>query len=217
MTSLKAQILYKELQNLSPELKKKLLPQKGVDYFTDEEINQIVSRFKPILGKDYYNGLDGRNGRDGINGMEGKQGKSGRDGKNGADGKDAVIDEEKIVTLLMEKIGEKLDTMDFSKYIKIPPGTNKQALAKWGAQHLRHGGGDILYTYDLSSQLNGVLKVFTIPVNRKVSLVISSSVPFVFRPIVDYTVTKNSITFTSGVDAASMLAGGQSLLIHYVL
>ena len=67
---------------------------------------------------------------------------------------------------------------------------------------------------DLSASLNGVTKIFTIPANTAIVLVVSSSVPFVFRPTVDFTGTgTTTLTFTAAVDESSMLAAGQSLIV----
>jgi hypothetical protein len=62
---------------------KGMTPIKGIDYFTSDEINHIVNyikqivkeEVKPIKGKDYFDGIDGRNGIDGKDGINGKDGK----------------------------------------------------------------------------------------------------------------------------------------------
>ncbi len=76
------------------------------------------------------------------------------------------------------------------------------------------GRGHII-NYDLSSQLNGVKKTFQLPANWTIISVVSSSFPNAFRPIIDYTFTPTSITFTNEVNAASTLAAGQTLIVIY--
>lgn len=76
-------------------------------------------------------------------------------------------------------------------------------------------GGHIVKSYDISSQLNGVLKTFNLPALWRVISVHSSSIPNTFRETVDYTWTGQSITFTSEINAASTLATGQTITIVY--
>lgn len=71
--------------------------------------------------------------------------------------------------------------------------------------------------YDISSQLNGVLKTFTLPAFWRVISVHSSSFPSAFRETTDYTTDANAstITFTSQIDASTALASGNSIIIVY--
>lgn len=77
------------------------------------------------------------------------------------------------------------------------------------------GGGKIVKAYDLSSQLNGVLKTFNLPALWRIISVHSSSFPYNFRETVDYTWTPQSITFTSEINAGGTLATGQTLTVIY--
>lgn len=76
-------------------------------------------------------------------------------------------------------------------------------------------GGRNVQAYDLSSQLNGVLKTFTIPAFWRVISVHATSFPFVLRPTVDYTTSGSTITFTSEITADTTLAAGQTIIIIY--
>lgn len=38
-------------------------PQRGVDYFTSQELEMIKNEIRPIKGKDYFDGLHGKNGQ----------------------------------------------------------------------------------------------------------------------------------------------------------
>jgi phage terminase small subunit len=160
---------------------------------------------KPVVGVDYTIPKDGKNGRDGSDG---------RDGKDGKDGKDGSPDRPR-------EIADKLNTLTEALEMSVIKGLPKylanlaNSLRDRQTPKQTHGGGNILEYYDLSPYLNGVLKTFTIPANRKVIQIISSSAPFAFRPTVDYTSTRTSLTFDAAIDAASMLANTQSVLVIY--
>lgn len=49
-------------------------PLKGVDYFTDSEIETLIRIVAPVKGKDYFDGGDGSNGKDGLKGEDGLDG-----------------------------------------------------------------------------------------------------------------------------------------------
>jgi hypothetical protein len=78
-----------------------------------------------------------------------------------------------------------------------------------------HGGGDINETYDLSSQTNGVTKVFTVPVHRKSFFVLCSDFPSVLMLNNGYTVNaaKTQITLTVG----NAPSNGAQLLLFYAV
>src|SRR3990167_392335 len=59
-------------------------PQKGIDYWTENEINQIIRQ----ITKSIRVPVDGETGERGETGKSGKDGKDGRDGRNGIDGRD---------------------------------------------------------------------------------------------------------------------------------
>ncbi|MDZ4205903.1 MAG: hypothetical protein U1C12_01690 [Patescibacteria group bacterium] len=79
------------------------------------------------------------------------------------------------------------------------------------------GGGRIVKSYDISSQLNGVLKTFSLPSFYRVISVHSSSTPFVFRETTDFTTDASAmtITFTDEITASSTLSAGQTITIVY--
>ena len=78
-------------------------------------------------------------------------------------------------------------------------------------------GGHTVKLYDLSSQLDGVTKTFSLPTFWRIVLVTGSSFPNALRPDTDYTVDGSAmtITFTSQIDETTTLASGQTLLIQY--
>lgn len=78
-------------------------------------------------------------------------------------------------------------------------------------------GGGIVKAYDLSDQLDGSTKTFTMPVFWRIISVHSSSFPRAFRETTDYTADASvpNITFTSEIPADSTLATGQTLIVVY--
>lgn len=79
------------------------------------------------------------------------------------------------------------------------------------------GGGRIVKSYDLSSQLDGVTKVFSLPAMWRIISIQSSSFPNAFRPTIDYTYDAgaHTLTFTSEIEASTTLAQGQTIIIIY--
>lgn len=79
------------------------------------------------------------------------------------------------------------------------------------------GGGKIMKYYDLSLSLDGVTKTFALPAFWRVINVQCSSSPTPMRENIDYTIDGSlmKITFTSTVDASTVLSGGQTLIILY--
>lgn len=150
----------------------------------------------------------GAPGKDGIDGEAGKDGKDGRDGKNGKDGangKDAELNLDDLINQLKKK--RKLGIEDLYNFpVKVLD-------QRW------HGGGNTIQDpADLSAQLDGTKKAFTISgalSSSKIIGVYISSAPFIFRPIIDYTWSSPTLTFTAGIDAPTQLASGQTLVVVY--
>lgn len=158
---------------------------------------------KPVVGVDYKVPKDGKNGRDGVS----------KDGRDGKDGKDGSPDKPKEIAVKLNTLAEAVDISvikGLSTYLK-----NLSSSARIGSVKQKGGGGNVVKYHDLSAQLNGSTKTFLVPTHRRIIQVVSSSTPFIFRPVVDYSETRTSITFDSAVDAASMLAQGQSLTLIY--
>lgn len=79
------------------------------------------------------------------------------------------------------------------------------------------GGGRLVKVHDLTDQLDGVTKTFSLPAFWRVISVHSSSFPNIFRPTTDFTTDASAmtITFTSEITADATLATGQTLLVVY--
>tara|TARA_R100001530_G_scaffold118900_1_gene86049 strand:- start:2384 stop:3151 length:768 start_codon:yes stop_codon:yes gene_type:complete len=62
-------------------------PIKGVDFFTEEEVEEFLEKITPVKGMDFRDGIDGQVGISGISGDEGEKGDKGEQGDKGDDGK----------------------------------------------------------------------------------------------------------------------------------
>lgn len=128
-------------------------------------------------------------------------------GEKTRDGLELLPDGEKLKIDAIQDLREELNKLEkrivAGKTMLVPSGGG--------------GGGHTMYVHDLSSQLNGVLKTFSLPAFWRVISIQSSSFPNAFRPTVDYTTDAgaSTITFTSEIDAAGTLATGQTLIVTY--
>lgn len=172
------------------------------------------------------NGVDGKDGRNGLNGSNGVDGKKGADGytpiagvdyeipENGIDGADGSPD-------IPEQVRDKLEELEDDERLPIEAIKDlREELDKLlQASSKISGGGGVgkhnVVAYDLSSKLNGVLKTFAMPSMWKLISITLSSFPGPLRPTTHYTVSGNSITFTSAVQADSALATDQTCIILY--
>lgn len=165
------------------------------------------------------NGRDGRDGSRGPRGEKGEPGKSivGPQGAPGTDGTDGSPDS-------AYDIRNKLELLEDDERLKIEAIKNLREELDELREKVKTGGNHTfaiqrgqMMTYDLSEQLNGVLKTFVLPAYWRIISVQSTSTPVVFRPIIDFTSDASvpSITFTSAIDASTTLAAGQSLLVIY--
>lgn len=111
-------------------------------------------------------------------------------------------------------VGEKLK-IDAIEDLQKELDELKKNVGKGGHQVVASQRGQV-QVYDLSASLNGVLKTFTLPAFWRVIDVKLWSAP-VLQPTTDYTTNASgpSITFTSQIDAATLLAAGQTCLVIY--
>ncbi len=208
-------------------------PKKGTDYFTSTEISEMIHKVlsmievpKPKNGKSPIAGIDYPTHNQVIEVIKDEVVKMKQDHKKPQEMDMGVIVQKMMDEMMtnkhMEMVARALESLSYEKKLdynyalKNTPGI-KLYDEKRGAKRLARGTGSAVKVYDISSQLNGVLKTFTIPTNIRVLAVHFSSFPFSSsRPTTDYTSTSTSITFTSEIDAATTLAAGQSALIEYV-
>ena len=126
------------------------------------------------------------------------------------DGLEAIeVEEEKLKIEAIKNLREELDEL-------------KKLIRSWGGNKVwvgggSGGGGRIVKSYDLSSQLNGSTKTFSLPGFWRIISVHLSSVPGILRETVDYTsdASAYTITFTSEIEAAGALLAGQTCVVIY--
>jgi hypothetical protein len=144
----------------------------------------------PIAGIDYTIPENGTYGKDG---KDGKNGKDGKDGKNGKDGSPDT-GEQVIVKINKDKSDEKIKKekveglSELEDEIKVVKNTNRLGL---------RAAGDTVYLADLSTQTNGVLKSFTIPLYRRPIMVIGSDFPTALFLNNGFTIVPGTVTLTT--------------------
>ncbi len=224
-----------EIEEFAVSVLQLATPKKGKDYFTKTEVADFIEILKkhippPIKGD---KGDDGKTPRAGIDyptkqeiakmiAIEFKD-------MWGAKNKDIEKTARKVLQELFEtknakKIARVLEALQGNDRLDHSALKNSPDLPavklydeKRRVKRLGRGTGSDVKLYELSSELDGVTKTFTIPNNKRVLSVNSTSFPFsAFKPTTDYVTTSTSITFTSEIDASSTLASGQTLLILYV-
>ena len=150
----------------------------------------------------------------GDKGDKGDIGERGIQGLNGADGspdtgqmivsKLETLDEED--KLKIESIKNLRDELD-----KLEKKMKSSGVVSYGGG----GGGGAVKSYNLSSQLNGILKTFSLPAFDYIIQV--HSYPDNLEETVDWTSDRSNftVTFTSAVDAETTLSVGQKIYLTY--
>lgn len=222
MTSLKEAVtqrmLKKELRmpERLPELERMFADAiQKLEEIKTQTIQEVLAYAESLRGP---RGEKGDAGKDGVS----KDGRDGRDGKDslvpgpkGEKGDPGSPDKPLEIAIKLNTLTEKVEVSVIKGLSRQLETLAKAVRAKPQTTVKKGGGGNIVQYYDLSALLDGSTKTFALPTHRKVIQVVSSSTPFVFRPVVDYSRTRTSITFDALIDAPSMLASGQSLVVIY--
>jgi len=202
---------------------------------SDELVDEVVKKI-PIP-------KDGADGKDGVSikGDKGDKPIAGVDFPIPKDGKDA--DEEKIVENVLklipqpkdgkegspdspEDIRNKLETLKKKDRLDIDAIRGLQEeldkIRKHAGRRIIAGssggvGGGHVMVKDISSDLDGVTKKFSLPAFWRVLTVDCSAFPRTLRPTTDFTTDTSdmSITFTSEIRASTVLRKGQTVIITY--
>lgn len=169
---------------------------------TDAQLRKLI---KPLIPKP----IPGKSGKDSV--VPGPPGKNGKNGI-GKPGKDGSPD---TPTQIIEKINQEKGTL--IKRDKVEGLADIESMARTAQANsgVFRNSGSFVYDYELDSLLNGVTKTFTLPANAKIIMVIGTSGPIRFSKNTDYTYTASTITFTSQIDASTVLAAGQGVTILY--
>lgn len=119
----------------------------------------------------------------------------------------------------LESIKGEDEKLDIDAIGHLREELNKLKKGTGGVQYVptASSGGGVVKAYDISSQLNGVLKTFTLPAFWRIISVHASSFPSAFRETVDYTsdASAMTLTFTSEIDAGSTLDTDQTVIVVY--
>lgn len=208
-------------------------PIKGVDFFTEQEIqqfaNQIQNRIK--IPKD---GIDGITPQAGVDYPTNKQVRDEiikhiprmpkpENGKTPIKGIDYFTEQDikeilaklHVPEVTGEQIVKKVNALEITpeKQIDAVHIKNLPEFVRKAAKRALHRGGAAVLWHDLSSELDGVTKTFTIPVNNNNSvMVFSTQFPIIFRRTIDFTISGRTLTLTDQVDAP---ATGQTLNILF--
>ena len=158
---------------------------------------------KGDTGETGAQGKDGARGPIGPKGDVGTKGDAGPMGLAGANGHDATVDLNAIVE---EAVKALLDSKPWKD-------TQKNILYNKFDQRWHGGGSGSVLIADLTSQCNGVTKIFTVPSNSRSIKLESTQFPIIYRPLVDFIVSGVSLTLQAGVGAPET---GQTLLFYYV-
>jgi hypothetical protein len=151
---------------------------------------EVISLIKPLIPKP----LKGSKGDRGLQGKEGKKGDS-IIGPKGEDGKDGSPDTgEQIIS----KINQ--DKEKIIKKEKVEGWKDIESMARTAEANSRLGlraAGDTVYLADLSSQCNGIIKTFTIPIFRRAIMVTGTDFPTVLFLNNGFTASGVTLTITA--------------------
>jgi len=132
----------------------------------------------------------------------------------------AVADTPKVIVSKLESLEDE-DKLKISAIKNLRDELDKlEKKIKLGGRVIysgNGGGGKIVKAEDISSQLNGVLKTFSLPAFFRVISIHSSSFPNAFRLTTDYTVDGSAFTvsFSSEIDASTVLSAGQTVIVLF--
>lgn len=111
----------------------------------------------------------------------------------------------------IEKLPEK-QKLDYYKGLKNTPSIPSEKPVRTMAR----GGGEKVFPYDLSDSCNGILKVFSIPVNKRVLGVFGTDAPSgQYRPVVDWVASGAGNVILTLTDQVAAPQTGATLWIQY--
>lgn len=136
----------------------------------------------------------------------------------GEAGKDAIINQDEIIEALIDRLKKKKE-LDISHIRNSDQFMYKGT--KYKISELMHGagsstgGGSVTYSVDLSSQCDGLNKIFTVPTNTNYILLTGTDAPLIYKMTTDYTGSGTTVlTLTAAVNAPS---SGATLILTYIV
>ncbi len=238
MDTQKLKLLLSELQKIKTF--EKIKSTKDFDAIVDI-LKFLIDKFSVAKGEQGIKGDEGERGEQGLKGFDGKNGRNGIDGKNGKDANETIIIKEVLKEIPIPKDGlngadgspdtpevikQKLESLEEGERLKISAiedlEKRLEELKKTRGEKVYIGGGSSgglgghVQYYDLSSQLNGNLRVFSVPAFARILNVQLSSFPNILRPVVDWTsdAAAMTLTLTSEIPDSS-ISSGQTLVVLY--
>lgn len=168
-----------------------------------------------IQGMQGIQGEKGELGERGLQGFDGRDGKDGSNGIDGLNGKDAEIDFDTFLEKIVTEIKKK-------KLLDISNIKNADSFifnkTKYKFSELMHGGGStgggsVVFSYDISSQFDGIATTFTLPTYTSIlSFTITGWPPNGnLRPIVDFTTPTNT---TVAILTPAPVAGSTGIILY---
>jgi hypothetical protein len=178
-------------------------PQKGVDYFTKEELEMLKKEITPVKGKHYF---------DGMPGMPGLPGK-------GISMREMEVhmkkmlppkpSEDELLVMIKKLLAE--EGFDYYALKNRPSIPSARSLRR----KIFRGGGDIVNVSDLSSSTDGTTKTFTVPFHNKALKVEMSDFPTHLYLNNGFTVASSKLQITLTVPNAPSL--GSQLAFFYTI
>jgi len=161
-------------------------------------------------GKDGKNGRDGKDGRDGRDGLDGRDGEQGPPGPPGKDGDIKDLSPEEIRNALELLLGDdRLKTSAISGLDEAIADIKQRA-----TRVQTPAKAYMIHNKDVSSQCDGSNKTFSVGgTHFGIVGVYGTQHPIIYRPVIDYTITRTGILLTSAVSAPE---SGQSLVIQFL-
>jgi hypothetical protein len=205
-----------EIKENVPNLDEVLKSIKGKDGEDSKVAGPKGDKGDSIIGPEGKSGAVGPMGPKPILGIDYEAPKDGKDGESivGPAGKDGSPDTAEQIVSKLESL-EGNDRLNKSAINGLNEEFAKLAESNKGRQIYGPGKTRVLLL-DLSSQLNGSLKTFTIGTHFGIIGVFGSSSPFAYRPVIDYNESGRDIVFTAELDATIALATGQTLVVQYL-
>jgi hypothetical protein len=126
-----------------------------------------------------------------------------------------------ITPLIPEPVkGDKGDPAEEIKLADIEERLDDLEKDMKGQKGRVFGGGimgrDLFKDIDISAQLDGSTKTFNIQAVWNIISISASSSPFTLRKNVDFSFTPTSVTFLAPINASTVLAAGQTVIITAV-
>jgi hypothetical protein len=189
-------------------------PQKGVDYYTPEEVEEIRGEVTPRKGVDYRDGKDGEDGAPGetpridydtiirestkkteealrplVPKSEDIKNDIIKSGETIRDSLESLEGERKLDKSAIKGLGEELSNLE-TRIQRIPSRSG-------GARKITY-----VKRHNLSSQVDGATKTFSLPKDTiEVLGVWGTQFPINFNPGTDWTFSGNTLTLTDEVSA----------------